>query len=166
MMKKATKQDITQIMKIIKSVVIEMKLTNNTQWDDHYPTDDDFSRDIEAGTLYIVEDNGCIKGLICLDFNQPKAYESMPWKTHDTALVIHRMAVNPNFRNQGIARLMLTFAEGLMRNKNLTSIRTDTYSLNKKMMSLFLSAGYTYVGEMDYKDKPYKYVCYEKQISI
>ncbi len=37
MIRKANMNDLESIMKIIKSTVEEMKIYNNTQWDENYP---------------------------------------------------------------------------------------------------------------------------------
>ena len=38
----------------------------------------------------------------------------------------------------------------------------DTYSLNKKMNSLFKKCGYEFVGEMSFLGKEFAFYCYEK----
>ena len=51
MIRKATKIDISKIMKIIAVTINEMKSYNNTQWDESYPQAINFLKDIEAGDL-------------------------------------------------------------------------------------------------------------------
>ena len=41
-------------------------------------------------------------------------------------------------------------------------IKTDTYSLNKKMKSLFKKLGYKFIGEVKFLSKEKAFYCYEK----
>ncbi len=47
-------------------------------------------------------------------------------------MVIHRMAVNPNFRKTGIASKLVDFAEKLAVENNVSYLKSDTYSINSK----------------------------------
>jgi len=47
MIRKANFTDITEIMKIIKETIIEMHSYGNTQWDENYPQEKDFLKDIQ-----------------------------------------------------------------------------------------------------------------------
>lgn len=113
MIRKATKIDISKIMEIITTTVKEMKLYNNTQWDENYPQAKNFSKDIETGDLYVDELNGEIRGFVCVNYAEPTEYRCINWQSSEKAMVIHRMAVNPNFRNQGVGISLLKFSEEL-----------------------------------------------------
>ena len=107
MIRKANMNDLESIMKIIKSTVEEMKIYNNTQWDENYPLEKDFVSDIKKQDLYIYEVDGEVAGFICLNYEEPKEYLGLNWSSNKKAMVIHRMAVNPNFRKTGIASKLL-----------------------------------------------------------
>lgn len=98
MIRKANMNDLESIMKIIKSTVEEMKTYNNTQWDENYPLEKDFVSDIKKQDLYIYEVDGEVAGFICLNYEEPEEYLGLNWSSNKKAMVIHRMAVNPNFR--------------------------------------------------------------------
>ena len=66
---------------------------------------------------------------------------------------IHRMAVNIKFRNIGVGSKLMKFAEELAIENNVNYLKTDTYSLNKKMNSLFKRFDYKCVGEMSFLGK-------------
>ena len=157
MIRKATKIDISKIMEIIATTVKEMKLYNNTQWDENYPQAKNFSKDIETGDLYVDELNGEIRGFVCVNYAEPTEYRCINWHSSEKAMVIHRMAVNPNFRNQGVGISLLKFSEELALKNGILYLKTDTYSINDKMNALFKKFGF--LG----KEKPF--YCYEKIIS-
>lgn len=58
MIRKAEAKDLDRIMEIIKATIAEMKTYGNTQWDENYPQKQDFTGDIESGSLYVNEENG------------------------------------------------------------------------------------------------------------
>ena len=137
MIRKANMNDLESIMKIIKSTVEEMKTYNNTQWDENYPLEKDFVSDIKKQDLYIYEVDGEVAGFICLNYEEPEEYLGLNWSSNKKAMVIHRMAVNPNFRKTGIASKLVDFAEKLAVENNVSYLKSDTYSINSKMNLLF-----------------------------
>lgn len=165
MIRKATKIDISKIMEIITTTVKEMKLYNNTQWDENYPQAKNFSKDIETGDLYVDELNGEIRGFVCVNYAEPTEYRCINWHSSEKAMVIHRMAVNPNFRNQGVGISLLKFSEELALKNGILYLKTDTYSINDKMNALFKKFGFQLAGEMEFLGKEKTFYCYEKIIS-
>ncbi len=77
-------------------------------------------------------------------------------------MVIHRMAVNANYRQQGVATKLMNFAEELALENNVVYLKTDTYSINTKMNSLFKKCGFNLVGEMSFLGKEKPFYCYDK----
>ena len=51
MLRLATMQDLTRIMAIVQATVREMHAYGNYQWDEVYPTEQDFAADITQGDL-------------------------------------------------------------------------------------------------------------------
>lgn len=162
MIRKASLNDVDSIMDIIKSTVEEMKTYNNTQWDESYPQAKDFIKDIESEDLYVEAEGKEIKGFICINYIEPKEYDDLNWVSNSKAMVIHRMAVNPKFRQQGIATKLMKHAEQLALDNNVVYLKTDTYSINTKMNSLFKKCGFNLVGEMSFLGKEKPFFCYDK----
>lgn len=162
MIRKASLNDVDSIMDIIKSTVEEMKTYNNTQWDESYPQAKDFIKDIESEELYVEAEGKEIKGFICINYIEQKEYDDLNWVSNSKAMVIHRMAVNPKFRQQGIATKLIKLAEQLALDNNIVYLKTDTYSINTKMNSLFKKCGFNLVGEMSFLGKEKPFFCYDK----
>ena len=162
MIRKASLNDVDSIMDIIKSTVEEMKTYNNTQWDESYPQAKDFIKDIESEDLYVEAEGKEIKGFICINYIEPKEYDDLNWVSNSKAMVIHRMAVNPKFRQQVIATKLMKHAEQLALDNNVVYLKTDTYSINTKMNSLFKKCGFNLVGEMSFLGKEKPFFCYDK----
>jgi GNAT superfamily N-acetyltransferase len=165
MIRKANLNDIEQIMEIINTTVEEMKSYNNTQWDENYPQAKDFVEDIELGDLYVESEGDDLLGLICVNYIQPKEYDGLEWSSNDKCIVVHRMAVNSKFRNRGVGAKLMNFGEELAIKKGVNYLKTDTYSINIKMNSLFKKFNYVLVGEMSILGKEAPFYCYEKVLS-
>ena len=51
--RKATLDDLPEINDLVKNAIIEMEKSNIHQWDDIYPTAEDFKIDINDNSAYI-----------------------------------------------------------------------------------------------------------------
>jgi len=157
MITKAKFSDVEEIMEIIKTTVEEMKSYNNTQWDESYPQGKDFEKDIEKGELYVESEGEHIRGFICVNYIEPLEYSDLQWSSNEKCMVVHRMAVNSKFRNSGVGSKLMNFVEELAVRNGVKYLKTDTYSINTKMNSLFKKFNYEFVGEMSFlgKEKPF-----------
>lgn len=164
MMRKATVADIGRIMTIIERTIKEMSAYGNTQWDVNYPQEGDFLRDIESGDLYVSESDRVITGVVCVNRTEPEEYKDLGWRWTREAMVVHRMAVHPDFRRNGIGTELLLFAEILAFSEGVRYLKTDTYEVNEKMNALFKKCGYCLVGEMRFPSKEKAFFCYDKML--
>lgn len=163
-MRKAIVQDIIGIMDIIRMVVHEMHSYHNFQWDEFYPQKKDFLADISAGDLYVSERDGKLVGFVCVNKIEPVEYCGLDWSSRKDFMVIHRMAVDPAYRRNGVGRELMTFAEELALKSNIAYLKTDTNSINKKMKALFLKCGYNFIGEICFLGKETPFYCYDKRL--
>lgn len=166
MIRKANRQDLKVIMKIIKETIVEMHSYNNYQWDENYPKEKDFAKDIEKGDLYVIEKEGELLGFACINKEEPDEYKELNWSLDEEALVVHRMAVSGNRRQRGIGTELINFAHELALRNNVRYLKTDTYSLNTKMNGFFKKSGYKLIGEMSFLGKEKPFYCYEKVLEI
>ena len=162
MLRLATMQDLTRIMAIVQATVMEMHAYGNYQWDEVYPTEQDFASDITQGDLFVSEAEGQICGLICINQTEPAVYADANWTLAEKALVLHRMAVDPALRGRGTGSELLQQAETLALSLGLRYLKTDTYALNEKAQQLFLKHGYHFCGEIQFRKMEHQFYCYEK----
>lgn len=163
MIRKAKTEDIEAIMRIVKEAIILMNEEGNTQWDETYPLAPDFLKDIEAGTLFVL-DEGEVRGVVCVNRVQPVEYRTVAWSVEKEAIVVHRMAVLAASRGQGIAKRFMKYAEQMAEECGLNYIRTDTNSMNSRMNAMFQKLGYKKAGIVHFRKNPNDFYCYEKQI--
>jgi len=160
--RRAAVNDIPAIMDLIAEVVPLMRASGNFQWDDTYPNASVFGDDIAAGQLWVAEIDGNIAGVSAITTEQYEEYALAGMDITQEAIVTHRLAVNINFRGQGIAEALLKQAEAVARERGIAILRIDTNSNNKATRRLFPKMGYEFMGEMPLKFRPnLRFYCYE-----
>ncbi len=165
MIRKAKINELDEIMNMYTSCVDGMQKANIDQWDSTYPNRKIISEDIRNKTFYIFLINDEIIGGINIDKIQDKTYLDIEWKDKGNKfLVVHRLAVRQEFWKKGIGNKLMIFAESLVKEKKLNSIRLDTYSSNPIAINFYLNLGYIKKGEIFLKPNKNEYYCFEKLI--
>ena len=165
MIRKAKINELDEIMNMYASCVDGMQKANIDQWDSTYPNRKIISEDIRNKTFYIFLINDEIIGGINIDKIQDKTYLDIEWKDKSNKfLVVHRLAVRQEFWKKGIGNKLMIFAESLVKEKKLNSIRLDTYSSNPIAINFYLNLGYIKKGEIFLKPNKNEYYCFEKLI--
>lgn len=163
--RKAKINELDEIMNMYASCVDGMQKANIDQWDSTYPNRKIISEDIRNKSFYIFLINDKIIGGINIDKIQDKTYLDVEWKDKGNKfLVVHRLAVRQEFWKKGIGNKLMIFAESLVKEKKLNSIRLDTYSSNPIAINFYLNLGYIKKGEIFLKPNKNEYYCFEKLI--
>lgn len=146
--RKATTEDLPEILLLYKSVVQNMIDSGINQWSDEYPNWEVLSQDIAKGELIIVVNDGKIIGAFVMNEFADEDYYKASWQYPDLKwCVIHRLCVSPSCHRQGVALLMMEYAENKAREDGFESIHLDTFSGNPKALSLYHKIGFIDVGE-------------------
>lgn len=157
-------REIDEIIALTKACGLHMRENGIDQWDEQYPDRASIERDIQTGTLFALREGGKILGIVVLNEKQDAEYAEVSWSTseEDKNLVVHRLAVSPENQGQGLARILMDFAEDFAREQGYASIRLDTYSQNPRNQRFYLARGYSDLGPVFLKyKKEYPYYCYE-----
>ena len=163
--RKAEISDLENIMKMYKSCVAGMLKNSIDQWDATYPNSEVIMQDIKAKTYFVAEEDSIIIGGINIAQNQDKTYLEINWEDNSNSfLVVHRLGVKKEFWKKGIGKKLMIFAENLVVEKGLKSIRLDTYSGNPKAMEFYINLGYQQLGHIYLKEGKNEYYCFEKII--
>ena len=162
-------EDVEGIMKIVKAVVPMMQASGNFQWDEVYPSEAAFRKDVEIGQCYVAEkthEDGSqeIVGVAALTEDQSEEYADCGWDLGIPAVVPHRLAVSPTCHRQGIAAKLYAKGDELARERGYDRVRVDTNKLNVPMNKTIQAAGYVYAGEISLNSKPkdMRFNTYEK----
>ena len=167
MLRLATAADLPALMCLVRRVVPLMRATGNHQWDCHYPNEQIFDRDIDHGELWVIEATPGIAAAVCaITTDQSPEYAEVGWDIHEPAIVIHRLAVDPDHRGKGLGRALMGHAETIARQRGISVLRVDTNTRNTDTQRLLPKLGYTLAGEISLDFRPgLRFFCYEKRIS-
>ncbi len=120
------------------------------QWTDNYPQLTDIEHDIAAKRGYVlVNEAGDVAGYICIDFDGEPAYDTIHagrWRLDAPSAVLHRMAMSPHFRGQGLADVLLTACGSVCVREGVPYIRADTCPENTRMQHVFERNGFVRCG--------------------
>lgn len=153
-------------MMLVRRVVPLMRAGGNLQWDDAYPNAEVFLRDIEKDQLRIVAINSAVVGVAAITEDQEPEYANVGWDISERAIVVHRLAVDPEFRGRGIAEALMRHAEEIARSRGISVLRVDTNTKNPATQKLFPKLGYELAGETELGFRAgLRFLCYEKRIS-
>ena len=156
-----------QILKIFKDCKKSMELENIHQWTDSYPNFSLITKDIHNKELYELDSGGEIAGVICLNNCQASVYENIDWlDKNGNPLIIHRLAIHPQFQNKGLAKKLMTFAEEYAFDTGFSSIRLDAFSGNEKALRLYEQRNYKKRGQVNFLERDLPFFCYEKNIKM
>ena len=162
----ARTQELDAIWPMVSRAVVHMNQLGNPQWGADYPTRDFYAGDISRGELYAALVDGALAGVACFNTSESPEYAPLPWTTPRPAMVIHRMAVDPDCQRGGVGAALFRFAEEEARRRGLSAMRIDTYSLNNRMQALIQKMGFTPVGTIHLHGRPLPYPCFEKNLAI
>lgn len=162
----ANENDMEQIMEIVENAKSYMKENKINQWSKNYPNEDVFLADLKENRLYVAEIKGKVVGMAVLVLDGDEDYKNIDgkWLIDGKYGVIHRIAVNPDYKSQNVAKNLLDFFENKLKELNYDSIRVDTHKDNKSMLRFiekngFQKCGIVYIRKTDERiafEKPLK----------
>ena len=135
-----------------------------------YPTRAHAQQALDAGTLYVGEDDGFLWGVVNLNGIQLPEYDAIPWgiaAEREQVGVIHTMCIHPAASGQGRARRMVTFCEEESRRLGKTAIRLDTWEGNEPANAMYPKLGYRFAGATEFFFQGFIHEilnCYEKAL--
>ena len=156
--------ELEKVLKIYKAAIQKMEEMQIFQWDEKYPDVLTIENDIKNKKLYGFFINDLLCGIQALDNIQPEEYKKINWHFSDNnPLVIHRLCVDPNYQNIGIARKLLLFSEVYSKKYNFKTIRLDAYAKNPISNTIYKKLDYIKRGIITFRKGDF--ICYEKEIS-
>lgn len=162
------KADITEvpvIWEIIQDAIEQRRQEGSSQWQDGYPNELSITNDINKGYGYVLTENGTILCYAAIIFDKEPAYEDIEgkWLTNGDYGVVHRVAVSKLAKGKGIATKLFQSIEGLCLEHHIYSIKVDTNFDNVPMLKILDKLGYTYCGEVHFREAARK--AFEKKLA-
>ena len=167
MIELATKEDLTQVEMIMKTIKEEMRLEGNPQWgstDDDYPSVAKLLDDIDKQKMIKYVENNTIKGIVSLAIDTSREFDGLLENSQKDAIVIHRLAIPQEYRKQQIATKLIQYAEVHAKNHQVSVLKSSTEVSNDKMNKFLLRHGFVQKGNYIYEDYPGVYNYFEKEI--
>ena len=181
--RKSTFNDVDRILEIIEKAKIELKKLGLDQWQNGYPNREVIENDVKNRISYVLEEisekddksknqsSKKIIGTIVLSPKKEEPYSKIEgkWITNDDYIVIHRLSVDSEIKNKGIATKILEFSEEECIKNKILSIKTDTHENNEPMKRFLEKNGFSYCGVIYLDKEPdvgEKRIAYEKIIKI
>lgn len=172
MIRKAAAADLPRIGEIYEAIFDkEDQGPVYTNWlRGTYPTVDSARQVLEAGTLYVGEEDGALWGVVNLNGVQLPEYDQIPWTIpaeREEVGVIHTLCIHPAQSGKGLAKRMVAFCEETARAQGKTVIRLDTWEGNAPTNHLYPSIGYGFAGSTEFFFQGYIREilnCYEKKL--
>ena len=158
--------DLPALMKMLRRVIPLMHAEGLAQWDDEYPTEAIFARDVDAGELWVAEaEDGAMAAVIAITTDQYPEYAHVGLDLNEPAIVAHRLAVDPAFRGAGLAIALMQQAETVALARGIPLLRVDTSAQNMAAQRLTLKLGYTFAGETNLGFRGgMRIFCYQKRL--
>ena len=163
---KAVEADVNRIMNIINQAQAYFKEHDINQWQDNYPNFEIVMNDINNENGYVLLEDNNIIGTVVFTFDGDKNYEAISngkWVSNNKYAVIHRMAVDSNYKGRGLSSIIIKNIEKVCLGNGIHSIRIDTHIENISMKKMLLKNGFEYCGII-YLDDQSKRVAYEKML--
>ena len=153
----ATEDDLDGIMLIVRQARNYLKKHRVDQWQGDYPDAAAFKASISAGECHIIDYGGRMAGFFCLSAGPESDYDSLTdgkWRSDGAYYVLHRSAVEAQFRGTGLSDFILRFSEEIAEKNNAQAVRADTHRKNEAMKKLLCRCGYTYRGNVLITSEP------------
>lgn len=153
-LRKATKEDISEIWKILQQSIERRRIDGSKQWQDGYPNLSTVENDIEKGFNYVLTLNEKIIATAALIFNNEPTYNLIDgaWLTNGDFLVVHRVGVSDEVAGKGYATKLFQIFEEFAKENEVYSMKVDTNFDNLAMLKILEKLGYTYCGEIQVRD--------------
>ncbi len=165
--RKTTEQDLDQVMKIIKQAQEYFRNNHIDQWVNNYPSIETIKNDIANGYSYVLLKDGNIVATAAISFDEEVTYRSIydgDWLSNSDYVVIHRIAVDNNYKGSGISAEIMKYVEQMCLKKAVNSIKIDTHEQNMSMQKFLEKNGFSYCGVIYLLDRSRR-VAYEKILS-
>ena len=153
MIRKATIEDIVEIMSIVADAQLSLRELGIDQWQDGYPSKEVIEGDIasEVGYVYCIEEE--VVGYAAIVLTGEEAYQQIAdneWNTLSDYVVVHRLCVRRGSTRSGVAMAMMDYASQVARERGYTGFRIDTHRGNVRMLAMLEKLGFKYVGIIYY----------------
>lgn len=155
MFRLATFDDCDRVWEIILQAKEQMYREGRHQWDESYPAYETITSDVQRGIGYVLcLPEGRVIAYAAVVFDGEPTYDSIEgaWLSEgEPFVVVHRLAVADEVKNQGMARAFMEEVEKVCASRGIHSFKIDTNFDNVYMQKLLSRCGFSYCGKVYYE---------------
>ena len=111
-----------------------------------HPSDEMIRNSIGKEELYVLADGDEIAACVIANEEKVDGYADAPWQIDsDEVIVLHVLAVHPDYRGQGLARTLVENVIELERKAGKKALRLDVIENNMTAEKLYQKLGFRYI---------------------
>ena len=103
------------------------------------------NKEIEEGRLWKIVEEAKIACIYSVTYADPVIWGK---NSGESAMYVHRIVTNPNFRGHGYVRVITEWAKTHAAANHLRYVRMDTWGDNQKLIVYYKDCGFAYLGEV------------------
>ena len=162
----AKESDMPSLLKCFRRVDAALLSKGLTMWDEGYPSEEDFRKDLESESLFVMKDGARIVASVSVSHDVALSFfpESRSQKKAEAILsdisyqgeqitILHRFFVDPAYEGKGIGKELFQAIEAKYRP---SSFLVAIYHENEDAKAFFQKMGFTNLGR-DYNMEYGKY---------
>ncbi len=169
LVRRTEKRDIDKILLIIEAAREYFREAGIPQWQGEYPSRKVIEEDMARGESYVCECGGEICAFCAIvggiEPDYVKIYEGK-WKNDREYLSLHRVAVSPTFKGQGVGAAFVSKAVELALERPVYDIKCDTHRDNASMRRMLEKNGFEECGIIYLVKDGEERIAYQKVIDI
>jgi len=133
--------DSPAIFALYDDAIAYQKKVGNNHWLGFQPSL--IAKEIEEGRHYKVMAEGNIVSTFCITRSDPAIWKEL---NSTPAVYIHRIATSHTFRGHNVLKHIVNWALKFAKLNHLRYIRMDTGAGNDRLISYYISCGFTFIG--------------------
>lgn len=165
--RKTKEEDQAQVVRLWQEARAYFKEAGIDQWQDGYPNEESLAEDMASKESYVLadEETGQVLATAFISFAGEPDYEEIyegSWQGIEPYGVVHRVAVAPRYKGQGLAGRLIDEAKRLCEERKVSVLRIDTHEDNRSMRRMLEKNGFRYRGIIYLKRDGARRVAYER----
>lgn len=150
--RKATVNDVPQVMRIINDAISRMLNEGKCQWSRNYPAPEHILADIQNDCAYVLSDGPDVLAYGAVITDGEPAYEILEgeWLSDGQSVVVHRLAVSMAEQSRGNGARFMKAVEHFAASQGIGSFKVDTNFDNDRMLHLLDKLGFERCGIIQY----------------
>jgi GNAT superfamily N-acetyltransferase len=160
---KVEQSELVEIMYLMRVCSIELNSMGCMFWDF---MNQQIPELIEKGFIFKYKNNESTVGIIVLNNKADDEYDNIHWKYESGKVLSVRILVHPRWREKGISKELIAFAEKYALDNSYSCIRLDVNSRNAFTLELLNETKYEKAGEIHLPFHKATLYCLEKKFSV